>query len=254
MHSYRNKPAFQANGTIAAATAVKIDTSTNFACLQAVAGDPAIGIAQLGQEYSPLTIGGVSLPTFAATNGDPIHVFFDGEFTEVQLGGTVAAGTFCTPDSNGYAVAATGGQPIFCQTITAGVANDLVPCIVKIVPATNSKNVISTAVSVSLTTDQVLSNPIVIVTATGQTVTLPGAATAPGGTVRVFNAVAASNTAVLPGVTGTDAVQGNNLTIATGHGIINSSAGAHLGDTVTLVSDGVSKWNIADIIGTWAAD
>jgi hypothetical protein len=90
-----------------------------------------------------------------------------------------------------------------------------------------------------------------------QTYTLPSAAT--GGLSFTFIAGSAAGE-LLVNPNGTDTIsikatvdQGANVTTAAGVGIKNTAATNVLGDFVTLISDGVSKWWMIGQSGIWAS-
>lgn len=250
-----NSRTWTANGNINPAVFVKFDPSLAWYVLQAGVGDFPIGISQPGQQFVPFSVPGGSIPQYAATQGYPLLVFQELDYCMLTIGtGGALADTWVKPDANGAGVATLAGEPGFAFVYTAASAGDL--AYVRFQRANNNPGasaVLTTAVSLTATAYQAKVGYTILVTATGQTITLPVANTVPNGTLKIINTVASSNTAVLPG-NGTDSVVFTNLTIAAGHGIINTTATAKAGDAVDLISDGVSKWYAYNSEGTWAAD
>lgn len=96
---------------------------------------------------------------------------------------------------------------------------------------------------------------IVINAAATKTITLP-AASAGGGMRFTFTHQVASTSGAghLIDPAGTDLVRGNGFTPAAGKGAQNTQATSRIGDSITLVSDGVSAWYIESVTGTWARE
>lgn len=87
--------------------------------------------------------------------------------------------------------------------------------------------------------------------------TMPAAASFPGGRITVITGVASAGTGVRLTRAGSDTLEGKTtpagtvaITGATTY--TNSGAGDVVGDHVTFVSDGVSKWWAVAQSGTWA--
>lgn len=97
-------PSFSASAAIARQKFVKI--SGSFLVAQCVAGDVAIGVSGLGTRDTPIPNGS----TNAASAGDPVRVFGQGDCVPMSAGAAITAGQFVKPDAN--------GDPIPC------VAND----------------------------------------------------------------------------------------------------------------------------------
>jgi hypothetical protein len=90
--------------------------------------------------------------------------------------------------------------------------------------------------------------------AAGFIVTLPAANSVPGGAGYVFVAVIAptSGNGYEVDPVGADVMRGNGFTPAAAKGARNTQATARIGDSLTVLSDGVSAWYIAGLTGTWA--
>jgi hypothetical protein len=86
--------------------------------------------------------------------------------------------------------------------------------------------------------------------------TLPAAASFPGGRITVITGAASAGTGVRLTRAGADTIEGKTTvtgTALTGNTTYtNSGASDVVGDSVTLVSDGVSKWWMVAQSGTWA--
>jgi hypothetical protein len=117
---------FFARGNIHTAAFVKEDTATNFGVLEAGANDKVIGVSQDGTHDTPgLTGAGV----YAATNGQGIQVFQDGDECLITVGtGGVTAGDLVQAGSTGTAVTlslATGNNYVGGRMLETGAAGDL---------------------------------------------------------------------------------------------------------------------------------
>jgi hypothetical protein len=99
------------------------------------------------------------------------------------------------------------------------------------------------------------SGKIVIVNAAAsKTITLPAASTA-GLRFTVTHQVATSSgNGHLVDPAGTDLVRGNGFTPAAGKGAVCTQGTSRIGDSITVVSDGVSAWYIESVTGTWARE
>lgn len=127
-----------AGGNIAPSRFVKASTTANNTALQATDGsashgDPVVGISQKGTHNVPGTIGGVAIDDgYAAIAGMSVGVYDQadsekGQFIDLELGGTVAAGDYLKSDANGKGVtSSTDGDYYGARTFVAGVAGQLV--------------------------------------------------------------------------------------------------------------------------------
>lgn len=122
-----------AGGNIAPSRFVKASTTANQTALQAGSGDVPVGISQKGTHNLPGTIGGVTIDDgYAAIAGMSVGVFdasdtAKGQFIDLELGGTVTAGDFLKPDTNGKGVTAgSDGDWYGAKTNRSGVAGQLI--------------------------------------------------------------------------------------------------------------------------------
>lgn len=96
---------------------------------------------------------------------------------------------------------------------------------------------------------------VVVNAAATKTITLPSAAAGAGMRFTVTHQVASTSGAGhLVDPAGTDLVRGNGFTPAAGKGAVCTQATSRIGDSITLVSDGVSAWYIESVTGTWARE
>ena len=124
MSSSRNvAPNLISGGTIAPSVLVKLSTSADNTCLQAVANDKCIGISQPGTRDPQ----GVSSNTYAAASGDTIELFGLGDICNLTAGtGGWTRGDLLVSDANGNGItAATDGTlqniaAIALESTTAG--------------------------------------------------------------------------------------------------------------------------------------
>lgn len=100
------------------------------------------------------------------------------------------------------------------------------------------------------------SGKVVVVNATAtKTISLPAASAGAGMRFVVTHQVAtATGAGHLVDPAGTDQVRGNGFTAANGKGAVCTQATARVGDSITVVSDGVSAWYIESVTGTWARE
>jgi hypothetical protein len=99
------------------------------------------------------------------------------------------------------------------------------------------------------------SYPLITMTlAAGFILTLPAAASIPAGSGAIFASALAptSGNGYEVDPIGTDVMRGLGFTPAATKGARNTQATAKIGDSITLVSDGVGAWYIVSAIGTWA--
>ena len=96
---------------------------------------------------------------------------------------------------------------------------------------------------------------VVVNAAATKTITLPAASAGAGMRFTVTHQVATtSGNGHLVDPAGTDQVRGNGFTAANGKGAVCTQATSRVGDSITLVSDGVSAWYIESVTGTWARE
>jgi hypothetical protein len=115
-----NAPTFRANGTIGPSKFVKIDTTADGMCLQATAGDPIIGISQVGMRRTPGLAG--SDIAIAALAGEVIQVWGLGDVCPLTFGGTVTRGDLLMSDANGNGITATGTNECGARALQSGVS------------------------------------------------------------------------------------------------------------------------------------
>ena len=118
-------PAFIATGNIAPSRFVRPNVSLDHAVQQAAAAELPIGISQECMQYAQFDLGISN--TNAATSGQPINVYTEGEECLLELGGTVTAGVRLKPDSDGKGVLGTlGTDAVGATSLEAGVSGDLI--------------------------------------------------------------------------------------------------------------------------------
>ena len=105
--SWNQGPKFRANGTIAPAVFVKIDTTADNMVVQATAGSKISGVSQEGMKRTPGLPG--SDTTIAAVAGDEIDVFGPGDVCMLTAGAAVVRGDYLKSDANGLALPTTVG-------------------------------------------------------------------------------------------------------------------------------------------------
>lgn len=99
-----NTPAFIANGTILPSRFVKLDATKDFAVIQgAAATDSLIGISQEGTKDAP---GVVGAGTDAASAGETLKVFGQGDVCLLEAGAAIVRGARLTSDATGRGVTA----------------------------------------------------------------------------------------------------------------------------------------------------
>ncbi len=118
MSSPTDFKSYKAAAVIPAKTIVKFTANWQEVTPATASSDAIAGVAELG----------------AAAIGDMCDVA-EGDWHEVTLGATVAAGDFLTSDANGKAVKAVKGGAgsyvnVFGRANRAGVAGDIVPYVV----------------------------------------------------------------------------------------------------------------------------
>jgi hypothetical protein len=96
---------------------------------------------------------------------------------------------------------------------------------------------------------------VVVNAAATKTITLPAASAGAGMRFTVTEQVASTSGAGhLVHPAGTDQVRGNGFTAANSKGAVCTQATSRVGDSITVVSDGVSAWYIESVTGTWARE
>ncbi len=122
-----------AGGNIAPSRFVKPSTTAPHTVLQCTTTDKPVGISMKGTHNVPGTIGGVAIDDgYAAVAGMSIGVFDQadsekGQFIDLELGGTVTAGDFLKPDTDGKGVVASAdGDWYGARTFVPGVAGQLI--------------------------------------------------------------------------------------------------------------------------------
>ena len=119
-------PSFKAGGDIAPSRFVK-GGSSDFTVVQATANALVLGISFEGTQEPPIP--GYSTP-LAASDGEQLKVYGEGEECLVEAGGTIAAFGEVKSDANGKAVAvATTGttvQEIAAVALEGGASGELI--------------------------------------------------------------------------------------------------------------------------------
>jgi hypothetical protein len=95
----------RANGTIAPAVFVKMDTSADAMALQSTAGARIIGISQPGMKRAPGLPG--SDITIAAQQGDQIMIFGVGDVCLLTAGASFTRGDLLKSDGSGFGLTAS---------------------------------------------------------------------------------------------------------------------------------------------------
>jgi hypothetical protein len=95
---------------------------------------------------------------------------------------------------------------------------------------------------------------VVINAAATRTITLPAASTTGLRFTITHQVASTSGNGHLIDPAGTDLVRGNGFTPAAGKGAVCTQTTSRIGDSITLVSDGVSAWYIESVTGTWARE
>ncbi len=120
-------PNFIAGGDIRPSRFVKQSTSADHTVLEADANEAIIGIASEAGREPPLP----SVSTIlAASSGDNVLVYTEGDTCLLELGGTVAAGDNLKSDADGkgVAIATTGttAQEIGAKALTSGASGEFI--------------------------------------------------------------------------------------------------------------------------------
>jgi hypothetical protein len=115
-----SNPNFLANGDINPARFVSISGSNKVS--QSTLGDLPIAIATDGQHDAPIP--GAS--GLAASSGQPIRTFGQGEYCLLELGEDVAYGALLKPDLNGKGIAAdvTGVDSTGAMALESGASGE----------------------------------------------------------------------------------------------------------------------------------
>ncbi len=154
----------------------------------------------------------------------------------------------------GTQVTATAAEINTVAGVTAGTATAS-----KAVVANANKVVTGLRVPVVVATDAVVlteadsGKVIVMNAAAAKVVTLP--ATAAGLVFTLTHQVATTSGAghaFSPAAT--DLIRGNGITPADNKDLICTQGTSRIGDSVTLVGDGVDGWYVTEIVGTWARE
>lgn len=113
----------KANGTIAPAVFVKLDTTADNAVIAAAANtDFTVGISQIGQKRAPGLPG--SSTTIAAEAGDFIQLFGVGDVCLLTIGsGGCTAGDMLTSDGSGNGVTASSAQIVGARALQTVAAS-----------------------------------------------------------------------------------------------------------------------------------
>ena len=115
-----------AGGDINPARFVKVSTAADFRVLEANAGESVIGISQLASRAVPQG----DNSTLAASAGESLGVFGQGQECYLTLGTTVTAGVLLASDNSGCGVVAADDDWVGGQALQSGVAGDLIRVIV----------------------------------------------------------------------------------------------------------------------------
>lgn len=115
-----------ANGNIAPARFVKIDTTADGKVLQCGAGDQVYGVSQPGTRRTPY---GSLDDGFAAIAGENLQIYGLGEKEiMLELGGAVTRGDRLKADANGKGVTTTSANDeVGAVAMASGASGDLVP-------------------------------------------------------------------------------------------------------------------------------
>lgn len=119
-------PNYLAGGTIAPMVFVTPDASNDNRVTQAVHNSPIAGISSAATETAPLP----SNSTNAATTGNPIRVYGEGEQCLLTYGATVTRGNRLKSDANGAGIPISGPgtlprQQVGAIALESGIAGDI---------------------------------------------------------------------------------------------------------------------------------
>ena len=105
----------------------------------------------------------------------------------------------------------------------------------------------------TLTADD--SGKVVVVNAAAtRTITLPAATTAGQRYIVTHQVASTSGVGHTVHPVGTDVMRGNGFTPAAAKGAVCTQVTARIGDSITVVSDGVGAWYIESVTGVWARE
>lgn len=135
MNALGNLP-LKANGNISPQRFVASDSSGDFLCRQATAGDTAIvGVSQVGTKYPPNldALLGTTITQYAAVQGDQLEIFANGDVCGITLGvGGCNGGDLLQSDSTGRGVVLTASNWYGFKSFQAGAVNEIVSGVVMI--------------------------------------------------------------------------------------------------------------------------
>jgi len=118
-------PSFVAGSDILPSRFVTPNISLDHSVIAATTGDLPIGVSQEYMQYAQFDIGISN--TNAATSGQPVNVYTEGEECLLELGGTVTAGALLKPSTGGVAIAGTAGtDKMGARSLEAGVSGDII--------------------------------------------------------------------------------------------------------------------------------
>lgn len=118
-----------ANGNINVSTFVKIDTTRDYAVIQAAAGtDKPLAISQQGPRTAPnldQALFGQSINNYAAIAGDQLKMFYEGDVCPLTAGtGGWNPGDLLMSDANGNGVTWTSGNWYGARALSAANAGE----------------------------------------------------------------------------------------------------------------------------------
>ena len=118
---HNNAPALQSAGTIGPSSFVKMGTIAN-TVLQAGAGDPIKGISQEAQQRTPGLPG--SDTTIAATAGQNIRVYSEGDVCLLIIADTVTPGQYLKSDGSGFGIPAVSNDEVGAVALEGGATGN----------------------------------------------------------------------------------------------------------------------------------
>lgn len=122
-------PSYVATTDIPVSVFVKITANSDHRVSVCGANELAVGVSDYAPQ-DPVLPGGTVGP--AATANNPVRVFGQSETCEIRAGGTIQAGQYLKPDSNGKAVVcSTGDRYSAIARAGAGAADQLVKVIIE---------------------------------------------------------------------------------------------------------------------------
>jgi hypothetical protein len=235
-----------ANGNIPCAGFVAFDPSNDDYALPASAGGVCIGVSYPGTNVPPVP----GTNAYSATAGQPVTVYMTGAVVEILVGSSNVTRGYVKPDSNGLATNAFPGDiagAIIYENASAGefVTGQVLPPGFVVPGATGAGSIVTTATGLTATPAQ--SGTTFVVTATGQTITLPLGTV--GMKFRVIAGAGAAGGAVTVAMNPADSLHGNGFTPAAGKGAVDSTAAD--GDWIEVQCIATNNWTIISIKGTW---